>query len=293
MVTEGFVDTFINMPVPPGEVPPRAPSLQRWFKDSKALFEGSTVDELIASMDASGVEKGLLTGRHGWHFPGTRPVGPIATSHGIEDADFDRLAEEVADAVRRFPGRLYGAVMIDPLGAMRSIYQLERAIKQFGFVAARMMTAVNGVPLNHPLCYPIFTKCIELGVPLTVNVGVPGPMRPARTQRPMDLDDVLLVYPELKLVGTHIGHPWHLETLALLQKFDNFYLITSGWAPKHIPEEIIRFMNSRGSTKVMWASDFPVLTVERTVKEAKELSLKEDVRTRYMRDNALAVFNMA
>jgi predicted TIM-barrel fold metal-dependent hydrolase len=292
-MTGSYVDTFMNMPPPVGEVPQRAPTLQRWFKDSKALFEGGTIDQLVAGMDAGGVEKALVTGRHGWSLPGTKPVGPIATSHGIDDADFDRFASEMAEATQRFPGRLYGAVMIDPNGAMRSMRQLERAVKDYGFVAARMMTSLNGIPLNDPLCYPIYTKCIELGIPLTVNIGVPGPLRPARTQRPMDLDDVLLVYPELKLVGTHIGDPWHREVVALLQKHENFYLITSGWAPKYIPEEILKFMNSRGSTKVMWASDYPVLSVERTVAEALALPLKDEVRQRYMRDNALAVFNMA
>jgi predicted TIM-barrel fold metal-dependent hydrolase len=96
-----------------------------------------------------------------------------------------------------------------------------------------------------------------------VNVGVPGPLRFAKYQRPMDLDDVLVSLPEVKIVMTR-RHPWHLETVALPEARqllpDDLRL-----GPKHVPAEIIHLMNTRGQHKVMWSADYPIQTFERCI----------------------------
>jgi predicted TIM-barrel fold metal-dependent hydrolase len=130
----------------------------------------------------------------------------------------------------------------------------------------------------------------ELGIPLTITIGMPGPLRPAMTQHPMALDEVLLAFPELTVVGSHIGHPWHLEVVALLQKHPSFYVDTSAWAPTHVPAEIWHLANTRGRDKIMWASDYPLLTMQRCAKEGWEAPLNEEARRGYLRDNALRVF---
>ena len=89
-----------------------------------------------------------------------------------------------------------------------------------------------------------------------------------------------------------MGHPWHLETVALLQKFPNFYMITSGFAPKHVPQELWQFANSRGAHKVLWSSDYPILPMQRCATEGHAVPLKEEVKRRYLRDNAIEVFKL-
>ena len=85
--------------------------------------------------------------------------------------------------------------------------------------------------------------------------------------------------------------PRQREVVALLQKYPNFYLATSAWSPRHVPQEIWDFANtSRGIGKVMWATDYPLLSVERCVREGLEVPLKEEARRRYLRDNAMEVF---
>jgi predicted TIM-barrel fold metal-dependent hydrolase len=250
------------------------------------------MEEFIDTMDACSVGKALLCARAPWGHQATRPTGPFTISQGVADDVFDQLCAEQSELTTRFAGRLYGSVMVDPLGVSRSYRQVERAVKEYGCKAVRIMPSMSGLPIDHPLYYPIYAKCDELKVPLTVNLGVPGPWRPARLQQPMLLDDVLLAFPELKIVGTHIGHPWHLETVALLQKHPNFFLMTSGWAPKYVPAEIIHFLNTRGAHQVMWASDFPLVGIERATQEARELPIKAEVFERYARDNCLEIFDM-
>jgi uncharacterized protein len=290
-----FIDTWANIPVPAAEkLVPWSPAVERWFgRQTSLMKQGSQISDLIDDMDAAGVEKAIVTARHGWAHPATRPVGPLATSHGMDDEIFDTFAEELMRGVRAYSGRIYPAFIIDPMGAMTAVRQLERAVKDYGSVVIRLFPAVTGVPPDHALCYPLYAKCVELGVPVTVNMGVPGPRRSSAWQRPMLLEDVLLSFPELTVVGTHIGHPWHLETVALLQKHPNFFLMTSGWAPKYVPAEIWHHLNTRGKHQVMWASDYPLLPLARVTEEALAIELKDGVLQRYIHDNALDVFKLA
>lgn len=297
-VVGGYADAWVNIPVP-GEdllVGPDVLSanVNKLFKTyGKDKARGSTVDELVEHMNAAGVEKALLSARASWDHPHTRPRGVFQQTAGVPDDIFDTFLAEMVDATTKYPGRIFGTVVLDPWGAMTTLRQLERAVKDGGMVAARLFPAGSGAPIDHPLCYPIYAKCIELGIPITVNVGVPGPLRPASLQHPSRLDEVLLAFPELVVVGTHIGHPWHLDTVALLQKYPNFHLMTSGFAPKYVPQEILRHLNSRGSRQVMWASDYPLLPVERAAREGAELEFKSDeIKNRYMRDNCLEVFKI-
>jgi len=80
--------------------------------------------------------------------------------------------------------------------------------------------------------------------------------------------------------------------VAMLQKHSNFRLITAGFAPKHVPEEIWRVANTRAQNKVMWSSDFPVLPMDRCAREGWEAPLREHVQRMYLRDNALETFKM-
>ena len=83
-----------------------------------------------------------------------------------------------------------------------------------------------------------------------------------------------MTFPELMVVATHIGHPWHLETVALLQKHANFRLMTSGFVPKYVPQEIIYTFNTRAQHKVMFSADYPIQEFQRCVDEALKLPLR-------------------
>jgi predicted TIM-barrel fold metal-dependent hydrolase len=280
-----YVDVWVNLPS--AERREMDPNIQRWFaKSSPDILGGVTPEQMFEKMDAAGIQVGLLTAGIGGV-----PKNPYMG--GYEDFTLDKFAENcerIAEICKKFPGRFRGAALIDPTQGMNAVRMVEMAVKEYDFRAVRLFGALVNIGPGHPLCWPIYTKAIELDIPVTVNVGVPGPLRFAKHQRPMDLDDVFVSLPEVKIVMTHVGHPWHLETVALLQKHANAYLMTSGWAPKHVPAEIIHLMNTRGQHKVMWSADYPIQTFERCVREAQELPLREGVLRKYMRENALNVF---
>ena len=294
-----LIDPFINLPTPPGVQRFSDPNMRRWFKGSRHALEGATFEDTMAELDRVGIEKALMCMTPGIvalikGTPASHPGTPWTVGASVTDELFYEGCEFLADWCSRSNGRLYGHAMIDPTEGMNAVRRLERSVREFGFVSVHFMPASVNIPANHPTCYPIYAKCTELGIPIKINCGVPGAgARMAWTQQTMYLDEVCVAFPELLVVATHVGHPWHHETVALLQKHANVRLITSGFVPKHVPEEIWHVTNTRASHKVMWSSDWPVLPMDRCVTEGWDAPLRNDeIRRRYLRDNALETFKL-
>jgi predicted TIM-barrel fold metal-dependent hydrolase len=275
-------DAWLN--IPSGLAPD--PNVAKLFKgQAKDYGRDPSMDEVVVALDQAGVAGGVLT-------KVVREVtGPFVDAlSGLTDEVVDGACAEVATYLQKFPGRFLGSIMLDPRLGYAAARHVAVAVRTYGLRVIRIMPSLSNLPANDPLCYPIYTACCDLGVPVTVNVGVPGPLKPARFQDPMLLDDVALCFPDLKIVMTHMGNPWIDEVVALLARHPNMYLMTSGWAPRYVPDAIRRFMSSRGPNKVMWASDYPLLPIERAVNEGKELDIKQEVLPRYLGLNALEVF---
>jgi predicted TIM-barrel fold metal-dependent hydrolase len=236
-----------------------------YFHREAEIFAVTPLEELLRQMDAAGVERAILT---------IDPHDPAPY-------------QEVRQA---FPDRFILSAMLDPLGGIDTIRLLDRAVTRHDVRLARVTPFLVNRPPNDKVYYPIYAKCIELGIPISVNTGIPGPPMPAEPQRPLYLDEVCLFYPELVLVMAHGADPWWGEAIRLLLKYPNLYMMTSAYAPKYLPAELIHFMNTRGQGKVLFASDHPVLSFERCLAEAAELPLRDGVLERYLYGNARALF---
>jgi predicted TIM-barrel fold metal-dependent hydrolase len=236
-----------------------------YFKREKEIFEPTPIEELLQQMDAAGVERAIVT---------MDPHDP----------------EPVAALARAFPGRFICSTVIDPMTGMEAVRLLERLVSKHDLRLARVVPFLVNRPPNDKVYYPLYAKCIELDLPISVNTGIPGPPMPAEPQRPLHLDEVCLFYPELKLIMAHGADPWWGEAIRLLLKYPNLYMMTSAYLPKYLPDELVRFMNTRGQTKVMFATDFPFLPFDRAIAEAKALPFREGVLERYLRENALEFF---
>lgn len=236
-----------------------------YFKREREIFEHTPIEELLRQMDASGVERAIIT--MDAHDP-----------------------EPIAEIARAFPGKFICSAVIDPTTGMEAVRLLERLVAKYALRLARIVPFLINRPPNDKAYYPVYAKCIELDLPISINTGIPGPPMPAEPQRPLYLDEVCLFYPELKLVMAHGADPWWGEAIRLLLKYPNLYMMTSAYAPKYLPQELIHFMNTRGAQKVLFASDHPVLSFERCLAEAAALPLRDGVLDRYLRENALALF---
>jgi predicted TIM-barrel fold metal-dependent hydrolase len=236
-----------------------------YFKREQEIFAKTPIEELLVQMDAAGVERAIIT--MDAHHP-----------------------EPVAEIARAFPGKFICSAVIDPTAGMAALRQIDSLHAKHGLRLVRVIPFLVNRPPNDKTYYPLYARCIELDLPLSINTGIPGPPMPAEPQRPLYLDEVCLFYPEVKIVMAHGADPWWGEAIRLMLKYPNLYMMTSAYAPKYLPAELIQFMNTRGQTKVLFASDHPVLSFERCVAEAAVLPFREGVLARYLRENALGLF---
>jgi predicted TIM-barrel fold metal-dependent hydrolase len=282
--SQQLYDAWINLPYAAGEVVPD-PNVTRWFKREGSSYQGGeTIDDLLVQMDEHGVAGGVLS-----KVP--RDITPafVAGIRGGEEV-LHATCAQVAEVVSAHPDRFIGSIGLDPRLGYEAAKHVRIAVEQYGIRVFRILPMFTGLAIDDPLAYPLYTAACDLGAVVTINVGVPGPMKPARLQRTILVDEVALCFPELKIVMSHIGDPWLGETMAMLNKHPNVYLMTAGWAPKYVPEELRTFMGSRGPTKVMWASDYPILPIERTVREGRAIDIRPSALPGYLGENALAVF---
>jgi len=200
-------------------------------------------------------------------------------------------------AVKQFPDRFYGLAGIDPTEGMAGIRALEKAVQDFGFIGAHAYPHWFELAPDHARWYPFYSKCVELDIPILMQVGqslVYEPRRPLQSVgRPITLDPVACHFPELKLVGIHIGIPWADEMIAMAWKHENVYVIADAHAPKYWPESFIRYIDSYGRHKVMFGTDFPVLSFQRYREEVDRLGLRPESYQAFLRDNAIRVFGLS
>jgi predicted TIM-barrel fold metal-dependent hydrolase len=149
------------------------------------------------------------------------------------------------------------------------------------------------VPINDRKLYPLYATCVELNLPVLVNVGVPGPRVPFGPQKVEHVDEVCWFFPELKFVMRHGAEPWEALAVKLMLKYPNLYYSTSAFAPKHYPQAIIDYANTRGAHKVMYAGYYPMgLSLERIFRELPQVPFRDEVWPQFLSGNARRVFAM-
>lgn len=252
------------------------------FRQEETVRRGYTIAETLAMMDEAGIERALLVAAKigdrriagSWHLP----------------------YETVAAFVQAHPDRFVGLAGLDPTEGMAGVRALETAVREYGFVGAHGYPHWFELPPDHAKWYPFYAKCCELGVPVQLQVGqslVYDPSRPLRSVgRPITLDAVACDFPELKLVGIHIGIPWHDEMIAMAWKHRNVFIVADAHAPKHWPASFVRYIDSYGQDKVMFGTDFPVLGFRRMREEVEALGLREGPKRKFLRENALRVYRL-
>jgi len=190
--------------------------------------------------------------------------------------------------------RSTGRASVDLLRPMEAVRELRRCVKALGFKGVRILPWLWGLPPNDRRYYPIYSECCELQVPFCCQVGHTGPMRSSEPGRPIPyLDEVALDFPELTIVGGHIGFPWTAEMISLATKYPNVYIDTSAYKPGRYPIELIDYLRGHGRRKVLFGSNYPMLSPAACVDELPRLELDEEARRLFLHDNAVRVFKLA
>ncbi len=248
-------------------------TLARWTRSGDDVPKN---DEhyAITQMDEGGVDIGLIAA---W-------CGPQG---------FSITNEDVARCIEAYPERFRGLASVNLYRPMEAVRELRRWVRDYGFVGLRIVPWLWNLPPNDRRYYPLYAECIELGVPFCTQVGHTGPLCPSEPGRPIPyLDEVLLEFPELKVIGGHVGFPWIDEVISLATKYQNFSIDTSAYALHRLPPEFAEFMRGRGSPKVMFGTNFGMLTAKRCLEGLSDLNLSPDATEDFLCNNAARVFNL-
>jgi hypothetical protein len=195
---------------------------------------------------------------------------------------------------KRHPTRLRAAMNIDGLGSISVICRkIEEAAPHPGLGLVRVVPISVNEPIDSPRFYPIYERCEAFRIPVSINVGVPGPRMRVRYQDPMLLDDVLIDFPDLTVVAAHMGHPWERLLIRLMRKYERLHLANSAYLATYLDPAVLRYMDSSiGHDRMIFASDAPLLDLGRALAAAKELPISEAAMTAFLGGNAARILRL-
>ncbi len=267
------IDAWLQHPTPGFVGHPMFASLRRWM-GIQVVPDAIPVELTLGAMDAAGIERGLLSAWWG-------PQGPLISN------------DDVAGWVRGAPDRFSGVASVDLRRPMEGVRELRRCVEELGFVGVRQLPWLWELPPDDRRYYPLYAACIDLGVPFCLQVGHAGPLLPSEPGRPIPyLDRVACEFPELVIVGGHIGYPWTEEMISMARKYENVYIDTSAYTPHRYPAALVDYMRGRGRTKVLWGSNHPMIPPPRAMKGVDDLGLDDEAKYLFLHGNAERVFNL-
>jgi len=229
---------------------------------------------LLQTMEAAGVAKALIAAWYG-------PQGALISN------------EEVHQVVSQYPDKFDGLASVDIRNPVEGVRTLRKYVTEHGFKGLRIVQWLWELPCSHALYYPLLAECVELDVPVCLQVGHTGPLRSSESGRPFHIERIALDFPDLKIVGGHIGYPWTTEMIAVATKFPNVYIDTSAYIPKRYPRELVDYMKGHGGNKVMFGTNYPMITPEKCMSQLDVLELDHTVKELFLFQNAQKVFNLA
>ena len=281
----GAIDIVVNVHIPRAFKEGRVPTDDS-FRDKVRLKtpyrRGATIEQYLRKMDRAGIERSLLIAVR---------CGDLRVKGSTEIP-----YEWVAQICAKYPHRFSGLAGIDPTRGIAGLKELDLAVKKYGFVGAHFYPHWFSEAPDSAVWYPYYARCAELGVPIMMQVGhclvYQKDRRLPSVGRPITLDRVAMHFPELTLIGIHLGYPWTDEMISCCFKHPNVYMAGDAYAPKHWPAQAVHYANTYGQDKFLFGSDWPVIDPERAMADMAALDFRPAPLRKVLRDNALRIFKL-
>lgn len=216
-----------------------------------------------------------------------------------DSGDYRAMNDRVARLVARHPDFMAGFGAVDPADGYAAAAEVRRCVEELGFVGINIQPFASGIPADHARCYPVYTRCRDYDIPITVHTGVNySSTKTIEYGRPIYLDHVACDFPGLKLVMNHGGWPWVPEAVAIARKHPTVFLEIGGISPKYIGrpnsgwEVFLQYANTLLADQILFATD-SMLPFDRAIEEALALPLKPDTIGKLMAGNALRLLGRA
>jgi len=271
--TYPIIDAWMQHPTMRFINQPMFDSLRRWTGTKKADAE-IPVEFTVGAMDQAGVRAGLICSWEG-------PQGSLISN------------DETAAIVAAYPGRFIGVASVNLYRPMEAVRELRRCVNDLGFRALRIVQWLWNLPATDRRYYPLFAACVDLGIPVCLQVGHTGPLCPSEPGRPIPyIDEAALDFPELVIVCGHIGYPWSTEMIAVATKHENVFIDTSAYTASRFPPELVAYMKKNGRDKVLFGTNYPMITASICLRDIDAHQLDEQTTRLFLFENARRVFNL-
>jgi len=210
-------------------------------------------------------------------------------------------SEEIAERAAAHPDVLIPFGSVDPVTGEAAVRRARSLVTEHGVRGIKFHPTLQGFEPNDGRFSPLWAEIETLGVPALfhtgqtgIGAGLPGGRGlKLRYSNPMLLDDVAADFPGLTIILAHPSVPWQDEAISMATHKSNVYIDLSGWSPKYFPPALVRAANGLLSRKVLFGSDYPVLTPDRWLRDFAALDLKDEVRPRILKGNAIEVLGLS
>jgi predicted TIM-barrel fold metal-dependent hydrolase len=208
--------------------------------------------------------------------------------------------EEVAEAARANPDVLIPFASINPHRGKAAVAEARDLIENHGIRGFKFHPSMQSFFPDDPIAYPLYEVIEEAGLPAVFHSGQTGSGKTLpggggvrlKYSNPLPLDDVAADFPGLTIVIAHPSFPWQQEALAVAVHKERVYIDLSGWSPKYFPDELVHYANSLLKNKVLYGSDFPVLTPERWLSDYDARGFKPELRDNHLKYNAARMLGL-
>lgn len=248
-------------------------NLRRWMK-IELLENEIPIESTIAAMDAGKVDKALICA---W----SAPFGDLISN------------EEVAKHISQYPDRFIGIGCVPLNKPMKAIDTLKRQVEVNGFKGLRIVQWLWNLPATNAYYYPIFATCVDLDIPVCLQVGHTGPLMPSELGKPIPyIDQIAIDFPDLKIVCGHIGYPWTNEMIAVSTKHPNVFIDTSAYSTNRYPQELVQYLKTNGTKKILFGTNYPMITPKKALEHLDSLQLDKTTSQHFLSANAKEIFKI-
>ena len=277
------IDVHVHTELSRTGIDPMPPELRaaakRYFKSEQAL---PTVDDVAAYYRERNMAAVVFT--VDWESRSGRPTIPN---------------EEIAEAARENADVLIPFASVDP-ARPDAVERIRRLVAEHDVKGFKFHPNIQAFFPNDERVYPLYEAISAAGVPALfhsghsgIGTGLPGGGGlKLKYSNPMCLDDVAADFPELKIVLAHPSFPWQDEAISICLHKDNVWIDLSGWSPKYFPPQLVQYANTQLRHKVLFGSDFPLITPDRWLADFEQAPFKDEVRPLILKENAIALLGL-
>lgn len=208
--------------------------------------------------------------------------------------------EEIAEAALANSDIMMAFASIDPHKGMMGVREAKKLISDYDIKGFKFHPTVQGFHPNDRMAYKLYEVINEAKLPAIFHTGHSGigtGMKGGgglrlKYSNPIYLDDLAVDFPDMTIIAAHPSWPWQDEALSVCLHKPNVYIDLSGWSPKYFPKQLVQYANTMLKHKILFGTDFPLLTPDRWLKDFEEAGFKDEVKPLILRENAVKMLKL-